>query len=378
MKVRIGILFLMLAAVCAPVCLFAIQPSVASDDADLGVVRDRYVRSLLPHGDAAVAEVNAAEQKYAATLGADGSWADIKYTDDARSVWENGEHLNRLLVMAKAARTARDGGHADEALEGKNVLALKWWTDHDYRNPNWWWNEIGVPQLVGQIGILMGAQLPDDARAKIVAIMKRSDWHKLMVGTSPWTGANLTWSTGIGILRGCLENDATPAAEGFKRMFEEIEIEPQPKDGMQQDFSFHQHGTQLYNGGYGLDFANDVGRFVSFSWGTRFQIPADKMALFSAFLLDGEQWMIRGDVFDYSAVGREITRAGKVAVPHDKTGGRSIRRMRPLTDWATRWTCWLRSQRRGRRNCRRLLRGCRASRARRNLRETRCSGIRTL
>ena len=276
---------------------------------------------MLPVGDAAIAEVNAASQKDAATLAADGSWADIKYADDARSVWANGEHLNRMLVMAKAARVARNGGHADEALEAKILLALKWWTDHDYQNPNWWWNEIGVPELMGEIASLLGPQLPGDARAKVVAIMKRSDYHKLMVGTSPWTGANLTWSTGIGVVRGCLENDAAFVAESFTRMFEEIEIEPQPKDGMQQDYSFHQHGVQLYNGGYGLDFANDVGRFVSFSWGTRFQIPGDKMTLFSGFLLDGQQWMIRGNTFDYAAVGREITRAGKVVVPEDKTAG---------------------------------------------------------
>ena len=311
----------MVAALCAPVCCFAVQPAVATNDADLGVVCGRFVRSVLPGDQAALTDVHAKSSAYAAALGADGSWDDIKYADDARSVWANGEHLNRLLVMAKSARVARDGGRPDEALEGKILLALKWWTDHDYQNPNWWWNEIGVPELMGEIGTLLGPQLPDDQRAKVVMIMKRSDWHKLMVGTSPWTGANLTWSTGIGIVRGCIENDSTPVDEGFRRMFEEIEIEPQPKDGMQQDYSFHQHGVQLYNGGYGLDFANDVGRFVSYSWGTRFQIPEDRMKIFSAYLLEGEQWMIRGNIFDYSAVGREITRAGKVVVPSDKTAG---------------------------------------------------------
>jgi chondroitin AC lyase len=310
---------LALALLCATVYSFAVQPtSVAvgqtSGDADLAVVRDRFVQSVLPVGEGAVEDVNAAGSKYADALQADGSWADIKYTDDARSVWVNADHLDRMLVMAKSARLKRNEGHADVELEGKILLALKWWTDHDYRNPNWWWNQIGVPELTGQIASLLGPQLPDDARAKVVAIMKRSDWRK-------WTGANLTWGTGIEIVRGCLENDAAPVAEGFRRMFEEINIEPQPKDGIEQDDSFHQHGPQLYNGGYGLDFANDVGRFVSFSWGTRFEIPADRMTLFSAFLLDGQQWMIRGDVFDYSAVGREITRAGKVAAPHEKTGG---------------------------------------------------------
>jgi chondroitin AC lyase len=316
------LLSLVLALLCAPAILSASRPVIptdglataASPDADLAVVRDRFVRAVLPVGDSAIEQVNATSRKYAAALGADGSWSDINYTDVARSVWVNSGHLNRMLVMAKAARLARNGGHPDEALEGKTLLALKWWTDHDYRNPNWWWNEIGVPELTGEIGSLLGPQLPDDARAKIVAIMKRSDWHK-------WTGANLTWGVGIEIVRGCLENDPAPVAEGFERMYQEIKIMSQPEEGIEQDYSFHQHRVQLYNGGYGLDFANDVGRFVSFSWGTHFQIPADRMALFSAYLLDGEQWMIRGNVFDYSAVGREITRQGKVVVPEDKTAG---------------------------------------------------------
>ena len=288
--------------------------AAASQDADLAVVRDRFVRSVLPVGDAAVTQVNALSEKYAAALGADGSWSDIDYSDMGRSVWATCDHLNRTLVMAKSARLKRNEGHADEALEGRTLLALKWWTDHDYKNPNWWWNEIGVPELAGEIGSLLGAQLNEAARAKIVVLMKRSDWRR-------WTGANLTWGVGIQIVRGCLENDAAPVAEGFERMYREIKIVSQPEEGIEQDYSFHQHRTQLYNGGYGLDFANDVGRFVSYSWGTRFQIPADRMAIFSAYLLEGEQWMIRGNVFDYSADGREITRPGKVVTPQDKTAG---------------------------------------------------------
>lgn len=310
----------------ASAACFAAQPAIsapaktpaqaggASAASDVATVRERFVRSVVPQGQSAIAEVNELSDKYSAELAADGSWPDIHYTDAARSQWVNAGHLDRMLVMAKAARVKRDDGHADEALEGKTLLALKWWTDHDYRNPNWWWNEIGVPKMTGEIAMLLGARLPDDARAKVVTIMKRSDWSK-------WTGANLTWGVGIQIVRGCLENNAAPVAEGYERMYQEIKIMPPPEEGIEQDYSFHQHRVQLYNGGYGLDFANDVGRFVAFSWGTRFQIPADKMALFSAFLLDGQQWMIRGDVFDYSAVGREITRPGKVAVPHDKSGG---------------------------------------------------------
>lgn len=308
------LMLLVFALACLPANCIAFQAN--STSSDLATVRDRFVRSVLPSGAAAIADVDSASEKYAAALNPDGNWSDINYNNAERSVWANGEHLNRLLVMTKAARVAREKGHPNEALEGNALLALKWWTDHDYRNPNWWWNEIGVPELTGEIASLLGPQLPEDQRTKIITIMKRSDWRRV-----PWTGANLTWGTGIEIVRGCLENDPAPVEEGYKRMYEEIKIVSQPEEGIEQDYSFHQHRVQLYNGGYGLDFANDVGRFVSFSWGTRFQIPADRMAMFSAYLLDGEQWMIRGNTFDYAAVGREITRPDKVVVPKDKTAG---------------------------------------------------------
>jgi len=318
MKPWLPVSLLLLSAFSAPTlpAIQALPAPAASSDAAAGMatVRSRFVQSVLPDGVAAQTEVNALAAKYVATLQRDGSWADIDYTSQARSVWTNSNHLDRMLVMAKAARVVRNAGHPDTALEAKILLALQWWTDHDYRNSNWWWNEIGVPKVTGEIAMLLGPQLPDDARAKVVTIMKRSNWTK-------WTGANLTWGVGIQIVRGCLENDPALIDAAFRRMYEEIKIMPPAAEGIEQDNSFHQHGVQLYKGGYGLDFANDVGRFVAFSWGTPFQIPADRMAIFSAFLLDGEQWMIRGDVFDYSAVGREITRAGKVAVPRETTGG---------------------------------------------------------
>jgi chondroitin AC lyase len=123
------------------------------------------------------------------------------------------------------------------------------------------------------------------------------------------------------ITRGCLENNPHIVVEAYERMYEEIKVVGPAAEGIQQDYSFHQHGAQLHSGGYGLDFANDVGRFVSFAWGTSLQIPVDRMAILSAYLLDGEQWLIRGSIIDYSTVGREITRAGKAAVPGKIPGG---------------------------------------------------------
>jgi hypothetical protein len=62
-------------------------------------------------------------------------------------------------------------------------------------------------------------------------------------------------------------------------MYQEIKFVGPTEEGIQQDDSFHQHGVQLYNRGYGLNYADDVGRFFAFAWGTHFLIPADRMAL---------------------------------------------------------------------------------------------------
>ena len=266
--------------------------------AETAHILEQYVSSLL--SDASQAQTESS--KYARQLEPDGSWPDIDYQSRQRAEWRTANHLNRTLAMAKAARV---GG--DRKLEQQTLRALEFWLEHDYRNPNWWWNEIGVPQLMGEIGSLLLPDLPANDRSKIVEIMKRSNWRRV-----PWTGANLIWGTRIEIVRGCIQNDPAAVAEGYRRMYEEIKIVPPSEEGIQGDASFHQHGPQLYNGGYGLVFANDVGQFISFAQGTRFQIPPDRNTIFRFYLQDGEQWMTYKGLFDYSAIGREITRPEKV------------------------------------------------------------------
>ena len=293
------------------------QAADASALPDLAKIRNRYALSVLPSDAPGIEYLHEQGATYAASERADGSWPDINYGDSPQPFWPATNHLQRLLVMSKSARLFRNAGHSDAALEKKIQLAFHWWTMHDYQdhlNPAlWWWNEIGVPELIGESANLMWAQLPKDEIAGVAEIMTRADWQRGPIGRS--IGANLIWKVSSEIVRGCLQNDPAPVAEGYNRMYQEVRIVGPNDAGIQQDFSFHQHGNQIYSGGYGLDFADDVGRFVSFAWGTRFQIPPDRMAIFSSYLLDGEQWLIRGNIIDYSTVGREIAREGKVAVP---------------------------------------------------------------
>lgn len=288
----------------------------AKDSSTVDLVLERYAKSVLPSQSKDVTRLHQLAQRYAVELNGDGSWTDINYSDTARSSWQTAEHLNRTLVMAKWARAARDAGTPDAKIEVATRHALDYWLQHDPKNRNWWWNQIGVPQLLGEIAALMEGQLPKSMILNVTNIMRRSTWARV-----PWTGANLIWGVEIEIVRGCLEHNPADVREGYSRMYQEIKIVGPRQEGIQQDDSFHQHGEQLYNGGYGLNYANDVGRFVAYAWGTEFQIPAKQLAIFSSYILDGEQWMTSGDIIDYSTIGREITREGLVAAPADWTTG---------------------------------------------------------
>jgi chondroitin AC lyase len=292
---------------CALSVVLLVQMSARADD--LQTLRDRIVQGELPGDRSLWPEVIEAGDKVSTSMQSDGSWKQIDYTDQTPSDWKSLQHLRNLLQMAKAYAAAPSRDRADQIL-----LGLRRWLKNDPRNPNWWHNQIGVPELLGETAMLLGDALDHDDRAAVVQIMKRSNG-------SNWTGQNQIWGCGIQISRGVLEKDETTVQAAFTRLYREVRVADSSGDGIMPDNSFHQHGPLLYSGGYGLTFANDIGRFVGYSWGTKFQIPKEPLETYLNYLLDGERWMTRGRTFDYSAIGREITRRGRLAVPVDGNRG---------------------------------------------------------
>jgi len=197
----------------------------------------------------------------------------------------------------------------------RNALeaSLDYWLGHDFKNPNWWWNQIGVPGRMAPILLLMGDELSDAQRKKGLEILGRAK-----IGM---TGQNLVWVTEISALRGILEQDPELVAAAYRRVAEEISVGT--GEGIQPDFSFHQHGACLYSHGYGANFVVDCSRIASQVAGTTMAFPPEKITLLSNLLLDGSQWMARGSTTDFGAEGREITRKGQTA-GHLATAARNM------------------------------------------------------
>lgn len=267
---------------------------------DLQTVRRNLVQLLSPAAEE-TAKLTETARTAVASQAADGTWPSVDYADTQRSGWRASQHLTRQawsLAVALHATPNPDPATA-EALR----RALDAWFRLDLRNSNWWHNEIGVPMALGGILLLAGDAVDGPRRTTACTLMRRSKHER-------WTGQNLVWGVNNQIMRGCLEGDEQAVADGFTRFYQEIRINPPPSEGVQPDFSFHQHGNVLYSGGYGQGFSCDGARLLAAAHGTRFQATAQVSAVISSYLLDGQRWMIRGAYWDFGVVGRVFCRPG--------------------------------------------------------------------
>jgi chondroitin AC lyase len=298
--------------------LFLLAPAAAATtttttDMDLNALRTRLIASVIPTDAALIEKLKSDAVKHAASLRPAAPGRISTTPTLIAPIGRRKGHAQRVLNMSKCFRISANLQRADAALLKQTLAALDYWLANDFQNPNWWHNQIGTPQLIGESAVLIGAEhLSAAQRDKIDAIMARSTWAR-------WTGQNLVWGVTNQILRGLIKRDAGMITQAYDRFYAEIVITP--REGIQPDYSFHQHHEQFYSGGYGLAFSMDVARYTAIAWGSRWQIPPEKLDVFNGFMLDGQRWMMHYDRFDHSAVGREIVRRGLSAVPHDWTGG---------------------------------------------------------
>jgi chondroitin AC lyase len=80
-------------------------------------------------------------------------------------------------------------------------------------------------------------------------------------------------------------------------------------EGIQPDFSFHQHGPLLYFAGYGHDFAVDTAELAYLARETAFRFLPEQIDILTGYLLDGSRWAVHGRAtYDFAAAGRVVAR----------------------------------------------------------------------
>ncbi len=257
--------------------------------------------------------------KWLSSLAADGHWPDIGYeprpaqtkSDYANPATPNrysNAHLSRVAQMASAyANPDSPDYHSPQMLDGVERGLQRWYQGHPLSD-NWWDNTIGVPLLLSHILVPLEDVLPADLlRQGVSYLVVPADKDPT------YSRAALSYPQQQ-LIRGALARSAADMAAASEEMQRIIRI--RTDEGIQRDFSFHQHGPQLYDGGYGLTLMVDIINYATVLRGTRYAFAHDKLALLADHLLEGSGHMIRGKALDYSAFGRTLLRrnAGQSAV----------------------------------------------------------------
>jgi chondroitin AC lyase len=232
----------------------------------------------------------------------DGTWKDIDYKHRQRTGWEPHRHSGRVLQLARAWADGDSKLHHAQAVLTALRQGVAAWLRLDPESPNWWHNQIGVPTHFAGVLLLAGDELSAKHRDGLMEILARSRACRHR------TGQNLVWVSRVTLVEGVLAGNKKFVRKAVGDIFGTVEVTE--KEGIQADGSFHQHGAQLYSGGYGRGFVADVTGLIRLTRGTDFTATEKQQGLMVRLVLDGHQWMIYRNHFEPWARGREISRRG--------------------------------------------------------------------
>lgn len=222
----------------------------------------------------------------------DGSFADVDYDDLSRSAWDPKEHAMRIGRLSVRFAVTGD----PRALEIARK-ALRYWGTAKPVCPNWWHNEIGVPRLIGPAALLLREHLDKEELDIVIEILGKASISR--------TGQNRVWEAGSVLIRGILQDDESLVRLAAKEIASEIRFSD-GAEGLQRDWSFHQHGPQLQFGNYGLSFASTQCWWARAFEGTELAYDGEKMDILRAYMENGLCQLVWNGYFDQNACGRQV------------------------------------------------------------------------
>lgn len=236
------------------------------------------------------------EKTSAPAMNPEGYWSDVMYKDQIRGSWKAAVHLSRTLEMAVAYNTPGNPKYHNPGLLADIRKAIRFWVKNDFQNPNWWYTEINTPKQLSSIVLLMQKHLSKAEIDSSLVLMKRS-----RIGR---TGQNKVWLAGNVLFYSIITNDTMFIRKASDAIQEEVQVTEQ--EGIQPDFSFHQHGPQQQFGNYGQAFASDITKWALILNGTPFAFEPGKIEILRNYLLKGMRWVMWNNYLDVSACGRQF------------------------------------------------------------------------
>ncbi len=276
-------------------CILFTNAIAQDKDHDIKILTEKITKELLnskPVGDV---------QNIAQTMSAIGKWGDIDYDDTINAQFK--EHAVRLKQMALAYNEPNNPSYNSTEILNKIKLGFEFFYNKKWQASNWWYTEIGIPNDYMAALILMKGNIDKKD------ILRYASFLKDATNKKAHQGMNRVWVSAITIYKGCIEDNNELVMKGFASIASTLSITEGP-EGIKIDNSFQQHRGQLYSGGYGRSFATEISYYMQLSSNTIFTTAFSKeqLAIYTNFLLNGEQLFGYRKSVDYGSIGRNISR----------------------------------------------------------------------
>jgi chondroitin AC lyase len=291
------------------ILVFLLSPEIFSQISDIPILRDNLIRDALEnHGfsprtgryiESDFSQVGA----YLGCMQADGSWPEVDYADRDNN-WSPLMHLNKMLVMTIGYAKSTSKWYQKKALLEGLERSIHYWYKVNPVCDNWYKNRIAKQFYFNVMALLLQGKIDDSLHANMV-----ND----LTGNPTMTGSNRTLLAISTFYRGVIENNPERVKLGVSGVTDQIVVTD--KEGIQPDYSFHQHGPFIYNGSYGSNFLRESIWMATMVHGTKFAFSASQIRTLRDYFLEGTRWMLRGNLFDYNVRGRQVGRDSGL-LPH--------------------------------------------------------------
>ena len=227
------------------------------------------------------------------SITSDGNWPDIEYHSTSKSAWYPAMHLYRLMLVYRAYNKNHDPEYLKAIHNG-----LNYWIKNDFMCVNWWHNQINVPYVYSCLIIM----LDKDATSEELAYLKNVLMNRVKQKNP--TGQNKIWQHDIEARIALVNDNALAYRQAINNMQSLIEVTS--NEGIQPDYSFHQHGPMLQFGNYGLHFVNSLLFWWSVNANSAYAFASDKQAILFNYCSKGLRWTVFKGAMDITAVGRQL------------------------------------------------------------------------
>ena len=260
----------------------------------------------------------------------DGTWPGINYEDVSRTGFEHRIHLSNMVLLARAYKKKGNKYYGNKKVKKSIERALSFWNDNDFICDNWWHNQIGTPNSLVTLMLIVGDELPKDlvekaqpiiGRAGINAQGARPGGDRIHIASIEaenllFLGDEAQFTKVLKVIEGEIKFVSSLGGTygyGFREIASGFQAFSEANGrGLQYDNSFH-HRTDGVNNtlSYGLNYAQAFAEWAFYTANTRFAFSDDKLAQLVNYFLDGIcKTAVYGKYPDMGAKNRSISRQG--------------------------------------------------------------------